>query len=231
MIFRANSTSIKTNIKTNKSFTSKMSDMSVNNIRQDKDKKCGYLELIIGPMFSGKTTALYDIYNKYKFCNTPTLAINHSLDTRYDKDQTLLYTHDKLNIPCVSTCNLLDLLTPIFDGYDNGFVIPQYLNNTEVFLINEGQFFKDLISFVEILLKSNKKIYISGLDGDFERKKFGTVLDLIPLCDKVTKLTSFCSLCKDGTPGIFSKRITEEKDVVLVGSNNYISVCRLCYEK
>ena len=74
-----------------------------------------------------------------------------------------------------------------------------------------------------------KKIYICGLDGDFERKKFGTILDLIPLCDKVTKLTSLCSICKNGTPGIFSMRLTHETDQTVVGSENYIPVCRKCY--
>jgi thymidine kinase len=69
------------------------------------------------------------------------------------------------------------------------------------------------------------------LDGDFERKKFGTILDLIPLCDKVTKMTSLCSRCRDGTAGIFSLRITQEKTQFLIGSDNYIPVCRKCYEK
>ena len=80
------------------------------------------------------------------------------------------------------------------------------------------------------MLEQKKKIYICGLDGDFERKKFGQILNLIPLCDKVTKLTSLCSLCKNGTAGIFSKRITCEKEQTVVGSDNYIPVCRSCYE-
>jgi thymidine kinase len=80
------------------------------------------------------------------------------------------------------------------------------------------------------MLKEKKKVYIAGLDGDFERKRFGNLLDLVPLCDKVTKLTSLCSLCKDGTPGIFSYRLSQEKQQMLIGSDNYIPVCRHCYE-
>jgi thymidine kinase len=101
---------------------------------------------------------------------------------------------------------------------------------SNVILINEGQFFPDLFEFVNELLKEDKKVYVCGLDGDFERKKFGQILDLIPLCDKVTKLTSLCSICKNGTPGIFSKRISTEKQQTVVGSDNYIPVCRNCYE-
>jgi thymidine kinase len=102
---------------------------------------------------------------------------------------------------------------------------------SNVILINEGQFFPDLEEFVRILLDNGKQIYVCGLDGDFERKKFGKLLDLIPLCDKVTKLTSLCSLCKNGTPGIFSKRISEETEQTVVGTTNYIPVCRNCYDK
>jgi thymidine kinase len=81
------------------------------------------------------------------------------------------------------------------------------------------------------MLKLNKKIYVSGLDGDFKREKFGKILDLIPMCDKVTKMTSLCSLCKNGTPGLFSMRLTNEKEQMLIGSSNYIPVCRFCYEE
>ena len=79
------------------------------------------------------------------------------------------------------------------------------------------------------MLSKNKKIYICGLDGDFNRNKFGTLLDLIPLCDKVNKLTAMCSLCKNGTPGIFSLRLSTETDQTIIGSENYIPVCRKCY--
>jgi thymidine kinase len=80
------------------------------------------------------------------------------------------------------------------------------------------------------MLEYGKKVYLCGLDGDFKRHKFGQILDLIPLCDKITKLTSLCSLCKNGTPGIFTKRITDEETQIVVGVDNYIPVCRICYE-
>jgi thymidine kinase len=104
------------------------------------------------------------------------------------------------------------------------------IKNARVILINEGQFFEDLYVNVLQFLKEKKKIYIAGLDGDFERKKFGQILDLIPLCDKVSKLVSFCSICKNGNVGIFSLRLTKESCQTLVGSDNYIPVCRKCYE-
>ena len=172
-----------------------------------------YLELIIGPMFSGKTSRLVDIYKQCQFCNIPVSVVNHSIDTRYH--DTMLSTHDKVMIPCIKAKCITDILDT--------------LATSQVIIINEGQFFDDLYTTVVSLLSQGKKIYVGGLDGDFERKKFGHILDLIPMCDKVTKLTSLCSICKDGTPGIFSKRITTETEQTVVGSDNYIPVCRTCY--
>jgi thymidine kinase len=177
-----------------------------------------YLEIILGGMYAGKTSRLVEIYKQYNYCNIPVLTINHSFDNRYD--DTLLSTHDKIKIPCIKTdklMNLMDLMDTI-------------LKKSDVILINEGQFFTDLEEFVKLMLEDGKKIYVCGLDGDFERKKFGQILDLIPICDKVNKLTSLCSICKDGTPGIFSKRISNETEQTVVGSTNYIPVCRNCYK-
>jgi len=179
----------------------------------------GYLEIILGPMFSGKTSRLIEIYKQCTFCDLSVAVINYSLDTRYDP--LLLCSHDQIKIPCIQTKQLMNLLTA-----ENN-----ELDKTRVILINEGQFFDDLLEFVVLMLEKQKQIFICGLDGDFERKKFGFILDLIPLCDKVTKLSSLCSLCKNGTSGIFSLRITSEKEQTLIGSDNYLPVCRGCYQK
>ncbi len=200
-----------------------------------------YLELFIGPMFSGKTSKLVEIYKQCIVCNIPVAVINHSIDKRYD--DTLLSTHDKVMIPCIQTNKLRDIWyydEGLQGSEKNGNIIDNQvvlhrlddsakLINADVIIINEGQFFEDLLPSVQHMLQHNKKIYVGGLDGDFERKKFGQILDLIPLCDKVTKMTSLCGLCKNGTAGIFSKRITNEKEQTVVGSDNYIPVCRSCF--
>ena len=180
--------------------------------KQTHQTEFGYLEIIMGPMFSGKTSKLLEIYKQCKFCNIPVLVINFAEDQRYHNE--MLSTHDQVMIPCTQT---MELTSINYEDYD-------------VILINEAQFFQDLDQVVKNMLKSNKKVYLSGLDGDFKREKFGSLLDLIPLCDKVTKLTSLCGICKDGTPGIFSLRLTKEDQQKLIGSNNYIPVCRKCYD-
>jgi len=190
-----------------------------------------YLELFLGSMKSGKTSKLLEIYKQYNFCNIHIAVINHASDTRYH--DTMMSTHDKIMIPCIQTNNLMTLwnYTDLENTFSSESMNHLKIREAQVVLINEGQFFEDLYQCVIEMLKANKKVYIAGLDGDFERKKFGSILDLIPLCDKVTKLTSLCSICKNGTPGIFSLRLTKETQQMLIGSDNYIPVCRSCYEK
>ena len=177
----------------------------------------GYLELILGPMFSGKSSAISKIYKQYMLCDNIPFVINHSSDIRYSDSSFNLFTHDKTHIPCNSTSKLSDI--------DEG-----YLEKHKIILINEGQFFPDIKSFVEKYLAPpfNKHIYICGLDGDYQQNPIGCLLQLIPKCDKFTKLTSLCVNCKDGTPAPFTHRISDSKEQVLVGSDEYIPLCRAC---
>ena len=174
-----------------------------------------WLELIIGPMFSGKTTELLRLHKNYSFIGKKVLVVNYAGDKRYH--DSLLSTHDKKMIPCTNVTSLSD-------------IEEMAIHDSDVILINEGQFFTDLVKHVlDYVEKYNKIVYVSGLDGDFKRQKFGGILDLIPYCDKIHKLSSFCSLCKNGKSGIFSHRIVTQEDQVLIGSDIYIPLCRDCY--
>ena len=109
--------------------------------------------------------------------------------------------------------------------YQNLYAEAKYI------FIEEAQFFKDLLLFIidHVEIKG-KNVIVVGLNGDSNRENFGDIHKLIPLCDEIVKLKEYCSICKDGTPGIFSKRITNETSQVLIGSDNYIPCCRECYE-
>jgi thymidine kinase len=184
-------------------------------------QKTGYLEMFLGSMFSGKTTQLIQIYKMHKYIGKKVAVINYSGDTRYGSD--ILSTHDQIMIPCIMANKLGELWNNSSDSYN-------FINDADVILINEGQFFEDLYDVViQMVDIANKTVYICGLDGDFQRNKFGRILDLIPYCDKVTKLQSLCALCKNGTPGIFSHRISNQQQQVVIGSDNYIPLCRECY--
>lgn len=189
-----------------------------------------YLELYLGPMYSGKTSKLLEIYKQCSFCNIPVTVVNHCSDTRYHS--SMLSTHDKVMIPCIQTSCLKEIWNNknVEDPFDENSSKHLKIRTSDVILINEGQFFDDLYECVYDMLKEKKKVYVAGLDGDFERNLFGQMLNLIPICDSVTKFKSLCSMCKNGEPGLFSLRLTKEKKQTLVGSDNYIPVCRNCFE-
>lgn len=189
--------------------------MSFYNKTPTMDK--GYLSVILGCMYSGKTSKLISVYKHNKLADIKTCVINYIDDTRYDKK--LMSTHDGVKIECKQVKKIYE----IFEQDEN------ILKTTRCFIINEGQFFDDLYDVVNLLVnKHNKIVYVGGLDGDFKMKKFGQILDLIPICDKVEKLTAVCSICKK--TAAFTKRIINNKEQVLIGSSDmYIPVCRTCH--
>jgi thymidine kinase len=170
----------------------------------------GKLHLIIGPMFSGKTTRIIEISKTYK---NPAI-INYALDTRYHA--TMLSTHDNKMVPCIQTLKISTVIC------DKGVM------DADAVLINEGQFFPDLyVSVLELCEKHNKTVYVCGLDGDFRRAPFGDLLNIIPLCDTIEKRSAICNKCKG--VAIFTHRLIKSDEQVLIGSNEYIPVCRTCY--
>ena len=178
----------------------------------------GYLEIILGPMWSGKTSALLKIYRQYSFCKSKICVINYEADIRYSR--TMLSTHDKEMIPCILGVSMEEIMKNHKDEIETSNVI----------LINEGQFFSDIVPFtIKMVEEERKKVYICGLDGDFKRDKIGNLLDLIPICDKMTKLHALCSMCKDGTLAPFTFRSTCDTEQVLIGNDIYMPLCRSCY--
>ena len=174
-------------------------------------QKGPYLELIVGQMFSGKTSYLIDVYNK---SNIKQIVINHYLDTRYSEYK--MVSHDKNQVNCIFTD---DLFNVVID------------DEIKIILINEGQFFNNLVDWVPKQLEKNKIIYICGLDSDYKQEKFGEILDLIPICDNIIKLRSLCVTCSKNDiirDAPFTIRITSEKGQKVVGVDNYIPVCRNC---
>jgi len=175
------------------------------------------IEIILGCMFSGKSTELLRRCNRYKAIGKNILLINHTNDTRTENK---IKTHNNITQEAVK----LNKLSELFSDHS------KLLNEADVIGIDEAQFFDDLHNFVEKAESYNKIIIISGLDGDSNRKPFGEILMCIPLCDEVVKLTAMDMLCHDGTPAIFTKRISEDKQQVCVGSNDkYLAVSRQNY--
>lgn len=151
------------------------------------------LELIIGPMYAGKTTTLLSRKQGR------TLIITHTSDTR----AAGVRTHDGVHAVAMK-CSALPT------GLD-----------CDTVLIDEAQFF-DSLDGVEHLAP---KVVVAGLNGDYRRRPFGKILDLIPIADKVTFQTA---RCKCGQRAAFTKRISDETDTVCVGAH-YEPTCGQCW--
>lgn len=202
------------------------------NILQENEEEEGYLELWTGPMYSGKTSKILELYKQFKFCGISTCVVNYEEDNRYPDSETHLSTHDQIKIPCVrgkSMTDIADILQGDITNTLKGKYIDEFLA-AKIILINEGQFFPDIVEWVRIAVDIyHKKVYICGLDGDFERKNFvGNWLDLTRYCDKIYKLHSFCNKCKR-KPAIFSHRIIHDTAQKVIGADNYVPLCRRCF--
>ena len=164
------------------------------------------LHITVGCMYSSKTSTLI---NKYHTLEVKTVIVD------YDTTQTAcikgtMKNHTNLALPCIKCVNLFDIEDNLLD--------------VNVIMINEAQFFQDLVPFVKEQLTKDKIIYIYGLDGDYKQEKIGTILDLIPLCDTIKKLKAYCICGKDA---IFSRRESSETEQYLPNAK-YVPVCRNC---
>lgn len=174
------------------------------------------LDIIIGPMFAGKSSRIADIVSRYEALGSRVLLVKPVCDNRYGNDHI---THNKRKTPCISVKDLDDI--PV-----------ETLKKSDVIIVDEAQFFKYLVAFCEWVVDTHeKKLYLVGLDGDSNRKPFGEILQCIPLADRVERLTAFCKRCANGTPGLFSyRRPGVSNDLVAVGgADMYETLCRECY--
>jgi thymidine kinase len=178
----------------------------------------GYLKLILGPMFSGKSTKLIELIRKYKIINYQIMILKNAIDKRYS-DNAEVVSHNKESEPCVA-------LMSLFDIFVNNNLHCQY-HDSKVIFIEEAQFFGDLYEFVQKALLDDKIIFVVGLNGDSNQKNFGQIHKLLPICDDIELLKACCKVCMNETPGIMTKRtVSREEQVHVGGGDEYIAVCR-----
>lgn len=176
---------------------------------------CGKLELIIGPMFSGKSTELIRRIKLLQKINKSVLVLKPKIDNRYVENKISSHNYD------TADCVVIEKLEEI--NIDE--------KNYDVIIIDEGQFFPDLLTIITYWTDNyNVNIIVAGLDGDFNRKPIGDILKLIPYADKCKKINSLCTLCLNGTKAPFSHRTIQSEEQVLVGGADlYQPLCRKHY--
>jgi thymidine kinase len=175
----------------------------------------GWIEVICGSMFSGKTEELIRRLKRAKIANLKVEIFKPSIDIRYD--ETKVVSHDANAIQS----------TPI----DNSQTILLMAQDVDVVGIDEAQFFDDQIMEVcEKLALRGTRVIVAGLDMDYQGKPFGQMPKLLAIADYITKLHAICMKC--GNIANISYRKTSQEGQVLVGEKDiYEPRCRICAQK
>lgn len=175
------------------------------------------LQLIVGCMFSGKSTELIRRIRRFQSIGKRVCVVNHNLDNR--DGNTGVATHYGDNVDSLKYSHLMNFVN-IYD-----------LSNYDVICIDEGQFFDDLRNSVKSLVEVYKlQVVVAGLTSDFRREPFGDMLSLMLIADDVLFCKAYCGVCQDGTLASFTKRLSDTTAQVDIGSKDkYLAVCRKCY--
>jgi thymidine kinase len=175
------------------------------------------LEIVVGPMFSGKSTYALSYVRRQRSIGKKVLIVKPNIDTRYSNN-SVLTTHDRENIPCVMWDTNIQL-----NPYEEMYA------NVDCIVFEEAQFLRGLKNATVSLLNILKKhILIVGLDGDATQHPFGEILKCIPWASKVNKLNALCCICRDGTIAPYTKRKNTENQtdqICVGGSDIYDAVC------
>lgn len=183
----------------------------------EKDKnnssRTGWIEVICGSMFSGKTEELIRRLNRARIAKQKVEVFKPAVDTRYDEADVVSHDEKKTaSIPVQSASQILF-----------------YAEDFEVVGIDEAQFFdNELVNVCNQLAEKGKRVVVSGLDMDFKGIPFGPMPGLMAIAEYVTKVHAICIRC--GNPANYSHRIVADEKLVMLGeTDSYEPLCRKCF--
>lgn len=168
------------------------------------------MHLIMGPMFSGKTTELLRRVDRCAYTKKKVCLIKHSVDTRYSNENVV--NHRGQSTTATVTTDKLKLIQGDYD----------------VYAIDEGQFFDDIQEFVETLLKKNKEVIVSCLNGDYMQRPFEKVSAIIPYACEIRLLSAICMVCRVNDAFCTVRKSKSTKLIEVGGEAEYHSVCEQC---
>ena len=173
----------------------------------------GWIEVICGSMFSGKTEELIRRLKRAEFANQPILLFKPVMDNRFADESIMSHKGSKLQAITISN------VSEIMDIWKGERIVA----------IDEAQFFEEgIIDVVTTLSNTGVRVLIAGLDMDFKGNPFGFMPQLMAIAEYVTKVHAICVSC--GNLAQFSHRIVDDKDLVLLGAvDSYKPLCRSCF--
>ena len=177
-------------------------------------KHMGWIEVICGSMFSGKTEELIRRVRRAQIARQRVEIFKPEIDNRFSK--TEIVSHNEQKLPSVIIKNAQQIISLSLES--------------QVVGIDEAQFFgRGLVKVAKTLANMGKRVIIAGLDTDYRGEPFHPIPDLLAIAEDITKTHAICVIC--GNPANFTQRTTKSKDQVLVGASDiYEARCRNCFE-
>ena len=175
--------------------------------------RSGWIEVITGGMFSGKTEELIRRLKRANFANLKVEIFKPVIDTRYSESKVVSHDSNAIVSTQVESASNISLMA----------------NNVDVVGIDEAQFFDNgLVEVCNRLADSGIRVIVAGLDMDFKGNPFGPVPALISIAEYVTKVHAICMRC--GNLAHYSYRKSDTDKIVLLGEKDiYEALCRNCY--
>ncbi len=181
--------------------------------RQPESRRKGFIEVICGSMFSGKTEELIRRLNRARIARQRVEIFKPAIDTRYSEDEVVSHPENSiLSTPVTSSSNILLLAS-----------------DANVVGVDEAQFFdENIVNVCNQLAEMGKRVIVAGLDMDFRGKPFGPIPALLATAEYVTKVHAICMKC--GNLAHYSHRKGKSEKLVLLGEKDeYEPLCRSCY--
>jgi thymidine kinase len=175
----------------------------------------GWIEVIVGPMFSGKSEELIRRLRRAGFARQRVQIFKPSIDERYAANE--IVSHSGLGIPS-------DNVTKASE------IVEKLQPRTEVVGIDEAQFLGDeVVDVCTKLANLGKRVIVAGLDTDYRGRPFEPMPRLLAIAEEITKLLAICVRC--GNPAVHTQRLVESDELIVVGASGaYEARCRRCFE-
>ena len=177
--------------------------------------KTGWIEVITGSMFSGKTEELIRRIRRSEYAKQKVQIFKPKIDNRYEDDY--IVSHSMMKAPSTKIEDINEVLNLVDE-------------DTRVVAIDEVQFFSDdVIGICNKLANAGKRVIVAGLDQDYKAQPFGPMPKLLAIAEYITKNSAICVKC--GNPATRTQRLVRDTDTILVGSKEiYEARCRNCHE-
>ena len=175
----------------------------------------GWIEVVVGPMFSGKSEELIRRLRRAEFARQRVQIFKPAIDERYAANE--IVSHNGLGIPSENVSRAAEVLEKVQP-------------RTEVVGIDEAQFLGDgIVDVCTQLANSGKRVIVAGLDTDYRGRPFEPMPRLLAIAEEITKLLAICVRC--GNPAVHTQRLVESEELIVVGAmGTYEARCRRCFE-